>query len=395
MDELRNKIMSSIDDSSIPDLSYSIKTIYKDRLANKKAPWWKRKLTWGIAIPALTAATVCAIVLPLTVFKNKENTITPIVPVLNENFTQAEETYSVSALSLANVISTNVRVLAREQQSYQNQDPHRGNGWDGWDGWGGIYGGQDTLQTALEYCSQYMYVADTMLNNNLEAKPDDFTYEVNKNGSVDYTLVFNKDKEFECFFSFNENLKENKSEIATKGTLGIKNIANTFYIEGSRKNITRDGLSDITLDVKFDKDERYKNWWEQYKPVLTFREREDAENHTVYSFSYKQGYDNIYDVEMSCRETEYPDHTKRQWVEMDITCYTQRWTPYYPGGGGYYYQPQTFVFSVEKDEMDNLVLYLYNFGSKLFIDVRDKDGKYYYYLSQYNEDDYFAEGGKH
>ena len=54
MDELRNKIMSSIDDSSIPDLSYSIKTIYKDRMASKKAPWWKRKLTWAIAIPSLT-----------------------------------------------------------------------------------------------------------------------------------------------------------------------------------------------------------------------------------------------------------------------------------------------------------------------------------------------------
>ena len=33
--------------------------------------------------------------------------------------------------------------------------------------------------------------------------------------------------------------------------------------------------------------------------------------------------------------------------------------------------------------------------SDLFRIVRDKDGKYYYYLSQYNEDDYFAEGGKH
>ena len=31
MDELRNKIMDSIDDSSIPDFSYSIKTIYRDR----------------------------------------------------------------------------------------------------------------------------------------------------------------------------------------------------------------------------------------------------------------------------------------------------------------------------------------------------------------------------
>ena len=83
-------------------------------------------------------------------------------------------------------------------------------------------------------------------------------------------------------------------------------------------------------------------------------------------------------------------------LEMNVTTYVKTQTGYWPGAGyGYYYQPITYPFTVEKDMYGNLVLYLYSYGSKLFIDVRDEQGRYYYYLSEYNKDDCFGEYGKH
>ena len=400
MDELRNKIMSSIDDSSIPDLSYSIKTIYKDRLASKKAPWYKKKLTWGIAIPALTCATVCAIVLPLTVFKNKEEQITPVIPVVNQALPTTEAAYSISTLSLANAISANTNLIADVSQSIlmapndpgDEGDPN--GGWNDWDGWGYMPNGQNSLREVLRYCSQYMYVADKMINNNLKALPDEFTHTSLKDGSEQYNCVFNKDKDFECSFDFKEKLSSDQSDVRINGVLGVKK--SKLVVEGNRKNVESDQPSNLKLDVKFEKSQSYKNWWEQKNPVLSFQERINEKKDTVYSFTYSESNRDIYIVEMSCLGTTKQGDETYGALEMNVTTYVKTQTGYWPGAGyGYYYQPITYPFTVEKDMYGNLVLYLYSYGSKLFIDVRDQNGRYYYYLSEFNEHDSFGDYGKH
>lgn len=402
MDELRNKIMSSIDDSSIPDLSYSIKTIYKDRMASKKVPWWKRKLTWAIALPSLTTATVAAIVLPLTVFKKNEQLV-PVIPVVNQALPGTEAAYSISTLSLANAISANTSIVSDVSRAIMLQNEPGGpggpggynEGWNEWDGWGYMPNGQNSLREVLRYCSQYMYVADKMLNNKLSALPDEFTHTSLKDGSEQYNCIFNKDEEFECSFDFNEKLIRDETEVAVSGVLGVKKN-NQIIVEGSRKNVKNDEFASVKLDVKFEKSQSYKNWWEQKNPILSFRERINENNDTVYSFTYSENNRDIYIVEMSCVGKPDAETETYKTLEMNITTFVKTQTNYWPGAGyGYYYQPITYPFTVEKDE-NGLVLYLYTYGSqKLFIGVRDNNGYYCYYLFGVTEDNYFDEYGKH
>ena len=384
MDELRNQIMNSIDDSSIPDLSYSIKAVYLDRQANKKLPWWKNKLTWAIAVPSLAVATVAAIVLPLTVFKDKNENL---IPVLNQALPTTEETYSVSTLSLANAISANVGILTEADQHQQNNGGS--HGWDSWDGWNRMPNGQNSLNEVLKYCSEYMYVAEKMLNNNLKAEPDEFTHKTTKDGE-EYNCVFNKDKAFECSFKFTESLKENKKEVGVKGVIGVKNT--TFEVEGSRRNVEKDEPANLKLDVKFERNQTYWNWWQQKNPVLSFQER-NYDNKVIYTFTYNEGASNVYVVELYTKQQvdSGNETVVNQSVAMNVTIYETIYSPY----AGYYPQPQVFLFTVEKDEDNNLVLWLTNMGTKLFIDVRDTNGNYYYYLSQFNDPDPFGQYGKH
>ena len=398
MDELRKQLLDSIDESSIPDLSYSIKAIYKDRV-NKQIPWWKSKLIWGIALPSLTAATVLAIVLPLTVFKNqKQNSI---IPIINKQLQTTETAYSVSTLSLANAISINAGTLTEVSQSIQQEysGENYGNGWNDWNGWDKM-GGQDALKEVLSYGTQYMYVVERMLNNNLNQLPDDFQHVGTKDGYEEYNCVFDKDKEFECSFHFFEKPNEDKTLVGVKGELGVKN--NTFEVEGKRDNVSDDKPAKVVLNVKFDNNDKYKYWWEQKNPVLKFEERQDSDGNLVYSFTYSEQYQDRYVVDLTYSTYDVyldpSDLTKVDvipWVKMNVTKYNSTYTPYYPGGGGYYMQPQTFTFDIEKGNDGNLVIYLLNFGAKLFIDVRDENGYYYYYLKDFNENDPFDGHKKH
>ena len=392
MDEMKNKILNSIDDEMIPDLSYSIKTIYLDR-KERQTPWYKRKLTWGIAIPTVALATTLAIVLPVTVFnKGNSNLVTPIIPIVNQNLQTTENTYSIGTLSLANAISANAGMIDQVSQNIQKEAAQDngpdGGAWGGWDGWGRMHNGEDDLKEVLRYGSQYMYTVEKMLNKSLNQLPDEFVHESQKDGSEKYKCIFDKDQEFECSFDFTEKLIEEKNEISIAGVLGIKN--NEFVVEGSRDNIQKDKASGLELSVKFEKKETYKEWWKNKNPILSFKERNDVSGNLVYDFSYSENYQEVYNVMITYMDVS--DTNFYPWVKMEVTKYYPTWSPYV---GGYYNQAQSFVFSIEKDQYGNLVLYLLNFGTKLFIDVRDENGRYYYYLSDLNSQDPFGDYGKH
>ena len=334
-------------------------------------------------------ATVCAIVLPLTVFKNrKEEKIEPIIPVVNQALPSTEVAYSVSTLCLANAISANTSIFTEVQHDQENND------WNEWNGWNSMPNGQDSLREVLKYCSQYMYVADKMLDNTLTELPDKFTHESLKDGTEQYNCVFNKDKEFECYFNFKEKLSEDKSDVRITGVLGVK--GSDLVVEGTRKNVSIDKPSNVQLDVKFEKSKSNGWWWEEQRnPILSFKQRTDAKDNIIYSFEYNERRQNVYIVEMSCDKSYKVGENAYSRLNMNVTTYYNE-AIFWPGSGhGSSTQSKTYNFVVEKDYYGNLVLYLYWVDSYLFIDVRDKNGYYYYYLSEFNKDDPFGEYGKH
>lgn len=390
MDELKKILLDSVDDDSIPNLSNSIKAIYKDRVS-KRIPWYKKKLTYQIGVPALAGLACVAIILPITVTKNDKGSL---IPIINNQLAATETAYGVSTLSLANAISFNAELLGNVSTSLkarQNSNQEYTGGWGGWSGW--QYINENDLRDVLKDMHPYMYVADKMLKDDLKVSPDVFKH-ISGKGYEEYECVFNKDLDFECSFDFKEKLTGDKARVVVNGELGVSK--EKFTVEGIRNNVTKDENAEVNLNVKFDNNEKVKPWYEQKNPTLSFIERTDENDNTCYKFVYSEKSQTMYEIELKNQFYDDGFGTKFPWVEVDVTKYKAYTTPYFPGGWGVYYQPQSYVFSVERG-MDgkSLNLYLFGFGQKLFINVLDNNGSYYYYLWDYNTNDPFDNHSKH
>lgn len=390
MDELKKVILDSVDETSIPNLSNSIKAIYKHKMS-KRVPWYRNKLTYGIGVPALAGVACLAIILPLTVRQNDSGSL---IPIINQELANTETAYGISTLSIANAISFNANLfknvsngVAPNALQIKKANADYNGGWGGWTGW--TYINENDLREILQYAHPYLYVADKMLNNNLKVSPDVFKHTSGKDFE-EYECIFNKDQDFECSFDFKEKLNDNKNKVIVNGELGVYN--DKFTVEGIRNNIQKDENAEMNLNVKFSE----KPWWEGHKcPSLSFSEKTDENNNNCYQFVYSEKNQTVYDIKLTNQYYDDGFGTKFPWVQMEVIKYKEIFTPYFPGGG-YYLQPQSYVFSLERgNDGESLNLYLFGYGQKLFINVIDNDGAYFYYLWEYNPYDPFGNFSKH
>ena len=78
---IRESIISKIDENQIPDLSQAIKQQYLKQKSHKATPWYKKPLFYGVGTPILACGIIACIVIPNAIANHKTSGEPPIINV--------------------------------------------------------------------------------------------------------------------------------------------------------------------------------------------------------------------------------------------------------------------------------------------------------------------------
>lgn len=238
--KLKEQILKSTKDDSIPDLSESIKQTHLNHLKEKeekKIPWWKNKKFFQIATPIFAAGVVCLICIPPIV-----NYLQPTTS-LNSSSDSFIDFHPNPDKKNNNQIAFGVSSAFNFIDSQLNNSPlnilkNRLNS-----------APQSDFEKEIKYLNPYMYTCEQMLNNNFATE-----YEIVPSDIEEYTYLMHINEQIE--FHYNEIGFEDDDEIeyALNGIFIVDN--NQYEVRGEKEveNSSDESESELELTVYLNDD---------------------------------------------------------------------------------------------------------------------------------------------
>lgn len=201
---IRESIISKIDENQIPDLSQAIKQQYLKQKSHKATPWYKKPLFYGVGTPILACGIIACIVIPNAIANHKTSGEPPII-----NVGKRQEEIAFGIFSINNIISNNNH-LSLNIKSKINVDQ---------------------FKQQIDILNPYMLTSEAMLNNDFIVIPEVFISE-----DLNYQYVMQINNEFgQVEFYYNEtflNSDDDEEEYAIDGIFIKDGI--TYQVEGEK-----------------------------------------------------------------------------------------------------------------------------------------------------------------
>lgn len=268
--ELQKQIYQAIDDRKLPNKIIDIKEAYLAK-KEKKIPWYKNKLFYGIASPSLASIIVLAIVLPLSLNGGGDgpsNDLPPNPITINGN----REQLAFSLLSTSSFIDNNMAnaplAINKRARSFNDAKEF------------GEY---------MADINPYMLTMESMLKNDFdpqftlstEQSYQDITYdylmEVHSLNSS-YQFYYNEVEKIAFESPFDDEEDDIEQEFHVEGIVIIENTP--YFVRGDKEIELDNEESEYELTLRINIDENSYLLFEEEK------ESERYENEQSYTYSY-------------------------------------------------------------------------------------------------------------
>ncbi len=266
--EFQKQIHQALSDENLPNQITKIKETYFAK-KEKKIPWYKNKLFYGIGSPILAAAIVLAIVIPLS--SGGEESISNIPPnpiTINGN----SEQLAFSLLSTSSYINNNLNsaplTLAKKARTFNDENQF------------GEY---------MADINPYMLTMESMLKNNFNPEftltkdadylnvTYDYLMEVRSLNSA-YEFYYNEVDKISNDSPFDDDEDEIEQEFHVEGVVIIDQIP--YQVRGDKEIEIENDESEYELTLRITIDDSSYLLFEEEK------ESETNENEQSYTYSY-------------------------------------------------------------------------------------------------------------